>query len=70
MVLNNVCRAGNGMFWSGNPDGISRREVNYRNQMMVNTMFTAGGKAQAMEQKILIFYWSGWWAVELGRVSE
>lgn len=51
MVLNNVCRAGNGMFWSGNPDGISRREVNYRNQMMVNTMFTAVGKAQALEQK-------------------
>lgn len=37
------------------------REVNDRNQMMVNTMFTAVGKAQAVEQKILIFHWSGCW---------
>lgn len=62
-------RAGNGMFWAGSsPWGqqTQLREVSGRNQMMVNSMFTA----QAVEQKIPISHWSGWWAVELGRISE
>lgn len=68
-----MCWAGKGMFWAGsNPwrQETHLREVNGRKQMMVNTMFTAVGKAQAVEQKTLIFHWAGWWAVELGRISE
>lgn len=60
------------MFWAGsNPwrQKTQSREVEGRNQVMVNTMFTAVGKALVVEQKIFIFHWSGWWAVELGRVS-
>lgn len=68
-----MCRAWNGMFWAGsNPwrQETHLREVNGRKQMMVNTMFAAVGEAQPVEQKILIFHWAGWQAVELGRISE
>lgn len=45
------------------------REVNGKNQMMVNTIFHCGGQAWAAEQNILIFHLSSWKAAVLGRVS-